>query len=698
MKDYASADLRSFAVVGHASSGKTLLCEAMLACSGRIGRMGSIAAGTTVSDYHASEKQHQISIHASLLNTEWQDKKFNLIDCPGYADFISETYSALRVGDFALVVINAAHGLGVGTDTAWDNATLHGLPRMIAVNALDKPNTSFEQLLEDTRSHFGRKVFPLTIPLNAGPGFNRVLDVLRSEVVTYKPGGNGAYTEEPAEGELAERVHALHKELIEYVAESDDALMERFFEQGVLAESELRAGLHRAIQNQVFIPLFAVSAETNVGVARLMDFIAKYGSSPLDRSEVDALDAKGAHVPVPLSHAEPVVYVFKTMNEPGVGELSLFRVYSGTVSSGAELFNASRQVTERLGQLYVLNGHDRVPVPQLRAGDLGAVVKLRDTRTDDTLCSLRFVVTLPRAELPRPNIHGALKLRTKGDEDKLAVGLATLHAEDPSFQYRVVDELHQTIVSGQGEIHLQVIVERLLRRFGVSVELTEPGIPYRETIRTKGESKYRHKKQTGGAGQFAEVWLRIEPAPRDTGVVFTQSLVGTNVDRVFVPSVEKGLRTACTEGVRAGFRVTDVKADFYDGKMHPVDSKDIAFQVAGYHAFKEAFLSAAPCLLEPIYKVNLTVPEDYIGAVMGDLSSRRGQILGVDSDGHFQIVHAHVPQKELHRYSTTLRSLTSGRGRHEEEFSHYAEVPPEQEAKILAEAKARRENGANGGK
>jgi len=698
MKDYVSADLRSFAVVGHASSGKTLLCEAMLACSGRIGRMGSIAAGTTVSDYHASEKQHQISIHASLLNTEWQDKKFNLIDCPGYADFISETYSALRVGDFALVVINAAHGLGVGTDTAWDNATLHGLPRMIAVNALDKPNTSFEQILEDTRSHFGRKVFPLTIPLNAGPGFNRVLDVLRSEVVTYKPGGNGAYTEEPAEGELAERVHALHKELIEYVAESDDALMERFFEQGVLAESELRAGLHRAIQNQVFIPLFAVSAETNVGVARLMDFIAKYGSSPLDRSEVDALDAKGAHVPVPLSHAEPVVYVFKTMNEPGVGELSLFRVYSGTVSSGAELFNASRQVTERLGQLYVLNGHDRVPVPQLRAGDLGAVVKLRDTRTDDTLCSLRFVVTLPRAELPRPNIHGALKLRTKGDEDKLAVGLATLHAEDPSFQYRVVDELHQTIVSGQGEIHLQVIVERLLRRFGVSVELTEPGIPYRETIRTKGESKYRHKKQTGGAGQFAEVWLRIEPAPRDTGVVFTQSLVGTNVDRVFVPSVEKGLRTACTEGVRAGFRVTDVKADFYDGKMHPVDSKDIAFQVAGYHAFKEAFLSAAPCLLEPIYKVNLTVPEDYIGAVMGDLSSRRGQILGVDSDGHFQIVHAHVPQKELHRYSTTLRSLTSGRGRHEEEFSHYAEVPPEQEAKILAEAKARRENGANGGK
>ena len=691
MKDYAPSDLRSFAVVGHASSGKTLLCEAMLACSGRIGRMGNIAAGTTASDYHASEKQHQISVHASLLTTEWQQRKFNLIDCPGYADFISEALSALRVGDFALVVVHAIHGLGVGTDAMWDNATLHGLPRMIVINALDKPNAHFDELLAEARAHFGKKVFPLSIPLDAGPGFSRVLDVLRNEVVTYHPGGNGSYSEAPADGELAERVHALHRELIEYVAESDDSLMERFFEKGVLAEEELRAGLHKAIQNQVFIPLFATSAETNVGVARLMDFIAKYGSSPLDRSEVDARDVTGAHVTVPLTHAEPVAYVFKTMNEPGVGELSLFRVYSGTVASGAELFNSTRQINERLGQIYVLNGHERTPVTQLRAGDLGAVVKLRETRTDDTLCSPRFVVTLPKVEFPRPNIHGALVLRSKGDEDKLAVGLATLHAEDPTFQYRVDDELHQTIVSGQGEIHLQVIVERLLRRFGVAVELAEPGIPYRETIRSRGESRYRHKKQTGGAGQFAEVWLRIQPGPRDSGVVFTQSLVGNNVDRVFVPSVEKGVRTVCVEGVRAGYRVTDVTADFYDGKMHPVDSKDIAFQVAGYHAFKEAFQTASPCLLEPIYKITATVPEEYLGAVMGDLSSRRGQILGVDADGHFQNVHAHVPQKELHRYSTTLRSLTSGRGRHEEAFSHYAEMPPELETKLLAEAKVRRE-------
>jgi elongation factor G len=684
MKEYASSDLRSFAVLGHASAGKTMLTEAMLATSGKIGRMGSIAAGTTASDYHASEKQHQISVHCSLLHTEWMGRKFNVLDCPGYSDFISEGLGALRVGDFALIVVNAAHGLGIGTDSAWEYATHFGLPKMIVVNGLDKANVNFDTTVEAIREHFGKNVFPITMPLNAGPGFSHVLDVMRNEVCIYKPGADGKYNEQPP-GALAEKVQELHRQLIEYVAESDDTLMEKFFEKGILAEEEFRAGLHKAIQNQVFVPLFATSAETNVGVARLMDFIAKYGSSPLDRAEVPATDASGLPGSVPLSQPEPVVFVFKTMNEPGVGELSLFRVFSGTVKTGDELRNTSRDVSERLGQLYILNGHDRTPVPALRAGDLGAVVKLRETHTSDTLCSPKFTVVLPKVEYPKPNIHGALRLRSKGDEDKLAVGLATLHQEDPTFHYRVDDEIHQTIVSGQGEIHLQVIVERLARRFGVQVTLEEPHVPYRETIRGRGESKYRHKKQTGGAGQFAEVWMRIEPGVRDSGVDFQQSLVGNNVDRVFVPSVEKGVQTACKEGILGGFRVTDVKIDFYDGKMHPVDSKDIAFQVAGYHAFKEAFHGAHPILLEPIYVVSVTVPEDYVGAILGDLSSRRGQIIGVESDGHFQIIKAKVPQKELYHYSTTVRSLTSGRGRHSEEFSHYAEVPHEAAQKILAE-------------
>ena len=691
MKEYSPSDLRNFAVLGHASCGKTMLTEAMLACAGRIGRMGSITAGTTVSDYHASEHEHQISVHASLLNLEWQNRKFNLLDTPGYVDFISEGLGALRVGDFALIVINAAHGLGVGTDAVWDYATRFGLPKMLVVNALDKPNTDFNTLLADIRAHFGNNVLPLAIPLDAGPGFSRVLDVMRNEVVTYKPGGDGRYTEAPATGADAELVQQFHRQLIEFVAESDDTLMERFFEKGILADTEFRAGLHLAIQKQVLVPLFAVSAETNVGVARLMDIIAKYGSSPLDRAEVPAHDPAGAPVSVALLQAEPVAYVFKTMNEPGVGELSLFRVYSGTLRSGSELRNVTRDVTERLGQLYLLNGHERIPVQQLSAGDLGSVVKLRGTHTGDTLSSPRFPVVLPKVEYPAPNIHGSLRLRSRGDEDKLAVGLATLHQEDPTFHYRVDDELHQTIVSGQGEIHLQVIVERLQRRFGVVMTLEEPGVPYRETIRGRGESRYRHKKQTGGAGQFAEVWLRIEPGPRDSGVVFKQSLVGTNVDRVFVPSVEKGVQTACKEGQLAGTRVTDVKVDFYDGKMHPVDSKDIAFQVAGFHAFREACQAAGSCLLEPIHVIAVTVPEEYVGTIMGDLSSRRGQILGVETEGHFQIIRAQVPQKELYHYSTIVRSLTSGRGRHTESFSHYAELPAELAPRLLAEFKARRE-------
>ncbi|MBS0664413.1 MAG: elongation factor G [Verrucomicrobia bacterium] len=695
MNVIAPSDLRNFSILGHASAGKTMLCEAMLACAGNIGRMGSIAAGTTVSDYHASEHQHQISVHASLLHLEWMNRKFNLLDCPGYADFISEGLGALRVGDFALIVVNAAHGLGVGTDAAWDYATHFELPKIIVANALDKANVNFDTILADTRTHFGKNVFPLAIPLDAGPGFSRVLDVMRNEVVTYRPGGNGKYTEAPATGALAEQVQSLHKQLIEYVAESDDSLMERFFEKGVLAEEEFRAGLHQAIQRQVFVPLFAVSAETNVGVARLMDFIAKYGSAPTDRAEVPARDLSGIAGSVPLTQPEPVMYIFKTMNEPGVGELSLFRLFAGKVKTGDELLNSARNVSERLGQIYALNGGTRTPVTEIGAGDLGAVVKLRDTHTGDTLCSPKRPVVLRKVEYPAPNIHGALKLRTKGDEDKLAVGLQLLHQEDPTFHYRVDDEIKQTIVSGQGELQLQVIVERLLRRFNVAVDLEEPRIPYRETIRSRGESRYRHKKQTGGAGQFAEVWLRVEPGPRDSGVDFKQSLVGTNVDRVFVPSVEKGVKTVCREGVLGGFHVTDVKIDFYDGKMHPVDSKDIAFQVAGYHAFKEAFLAAAPCLLEPIYTVSVMVPEEFLGAVMGDLSSRRGQILGVDIDGHFQVVRAQVPQKELYHYSTILRSLSSGRGRHSEAFSHYAEVPPEAAGKILAEAKARKEAEAN---
>jgi elongation factor G len=687
MKEYHAAEIRNFAIVGHASSGKTMLSEAMLATAGVINRMGTIAAGSTVSDYHDSEQQRQISVATTLMHLEWLGKKFNLLDTPGYADFVSEGLSALRVSDFAVVVVHANHGVGVGTDTFWKNATQLGIPKMIVINAFDKEETDFDKTMRQLKEHFGERVFPLMVPVNPGPGFNQVLDVPRNEIITYANDKSGKFTETAATGAWAEKVKQLHNQLIEFIAESDDALMEKYFAQGGLSEEEMRAGLHEAIQKQVFTPVFITSAENNIGVARLMDFIAKYGSSPVDRPKVKATDGDGKELELNLTDLDPVVYVFKTMSEAQFGELSFFRIYAGSLKFGSELANTDRRSTEKIGQIYALNGKTRTSVPVLHAGDIGAVVKLKDTNTANTLCGGRKPLSLPKVEYPKPNIHAALKSSGKGEEDKIASGLAALHHEDPTFLYMVDSELRQTILSAQGELHLEVIADRLRKRYNVHVELIEPRVRYRETIKGRGDSKYRHKKQTGGAGQFAEVWMKIEPKPRDTGVEFTQSLSGQNVDRVFVPSVEKGVMKACEEGILAGYRVVDVKIDFYDGKMHPVDSKDIAFQIAGYFGFKEAFGMARPCLLEPIHMVEIRIPEDCMGKVMGDLSSRRGKIQGMDMEGGFQVIKAHVPAEELYRYSSTLRSLTGGRGVHAESFNHYEEMPREAEARVIEESK-----------
>jgi elongation factor G len=691
MKTYAPADLRNFAIVGHASAGKTMLAEAMLYCAGEIGRMGSIDQGTTVSDYHPGEQKRQLSMHSTPVHLEWRDRKFNAIDTPGYLDFISEGLGSLRVADFAVVVIHALHGIGSGTEQVWEAASRYGLPKIIVINGLDKEHVKFEPLLEQIRARFGAGVFPMQVPMNPGPGFNRVLDVLRSEVITYDAGARGPYHEVPADGEWAERVKALHQELVEHVAESDDTLMERFFEEGGLSEAVLREGIHPAIQNQVFVPLFCTAAESNIGVARLMDFIANFGSSPVDRQQVEAEGGDGEAVAVDLGSPESVGFVFATLTDTQGGDLSLLRVYAGDVHSGMDLYNSDRKTTERVGQLFLMNGRQRTPVSQLGPGDIGGVARLRDTHTGNTLCHPHRIIRLPKVKYPTPYTHASIKLHARGDEDKLAAGLVALHEEDPTFAYSTDSELHQTILSAQGELHLEVLIDRLRRRYRIELDTEKPRVRFRETIRGKGESKYRHKKQTGGAGQFAEVWMRIEPAPRDTGVEFTESLSGQNVDRVFVPSVEKGVRTVCAEGVVAGYPVVDVKIDFYDGKTHPVDSKDIAFQVAGYHAFKEAFLAAKPCMLEPVHEVTVRVPEDHLGLVMGDLSSRRGRIQGMESEGSTQVLRALVPAMELHRYSSVLRSLTGGKSHHEEVFSHYEEMPREMEQKIIEESKQAKE-------
>ena len=687
MKEFRSADIRNFAIVGHGASGKTMLCEAMLACAGEINRMGSIETKNTVSDYHHDEHERQISIHSSPLHLEWMNKKFNIIDTPGYLDFIGEAISSLAVVDMAVVLLQAVNGVEVGTEQVWSFASKNNIPKVLVVNGLDREHTKFDDILNNAKGHFGKNVFPMQLPVNAGPGFNQIIDVLRSELITYNTDGSGKYIESDLPDEWKSRVEELHQELIEFVAESDDTLLEKFFEQGNLSEEEMRSGIHDAIQNQSFTPLFCTSASINVGVTRFMEFVSKYGSSPVDRGTVVAKTLKlDEEVSVNLDGDEPVVNVFKTISEAHVGDLSFFRVYSGSVNAGMDMLNTTRSKTERFGQMYLLNGKNRMSVNHLNAGDIGAVVKLKDTHTSNTLCSQKFQVIMDPVLLPNSNIHMGIIPKAKGDEEKLAIGLSTLHEEDPTFVYHVDSELHQTVISGQGELHLQVSIQRLQRRFGMEINTFKPRIPFRETIKGKGEAKYRHKKQSGGAGQFAEVWMRIEPKERGGGVEFISSLVGQNVDRVFVPSVEKGVLSACEDGVLANYRVVDLKVDFYDGKQHPVDSKDIAFQIAGKGAFKEAFNSAQPCLLEPIMDVEVRVPEDFMGDVMGDVSSRRGKIMGMDNEGSFQVIKAKIPQSELYHYSTVIRSLTGGRGLHSESFSHYEYLPKELQKRFVTES------------
>ncbi len=682
MRQFQSSDIRNFALVGHGTSGKTCLAEAMLKLGGETNRLGTIEDGSTTSDYHPGEKSRQISIHATPLHMEWMDKKFNLIDTPGYSDFIGEAIGSLSVVDLAVITIHAVNGVEVGTETMWNHATKLGIPKMLVVNGIDREHTKFDTILAQVRSRFGNNVFPMQLPVNEGPGYNQNVDVLRTKLISYQADGSGQMTEGELPDELQEKVKGLHEELIEYVAESDDTLLEKFFDEDGLSEEDMRNGIHRAIQDQTFIPLFCTSATSNVGVARVCDFISKYGSSPDDRKTITAYDQQGNDVDVSLNGSDTVLQIFKIMAESHVGELSLFRVYSGKVKTGQDYYNSDRNTNERFGQMFILNGKNRTQVDQLSAGDMAGVVKLKNTHTGNTLCSGKHL-TLPSLDLPNPNIHAAIKSTAKGDEEKLAVGLATLHEEDPTFVYRVDSEVKQTIISGQGELHLTVTTERLKRRFGIDIHLEEPKVPFRETISANGEAKYRHKKQSGGAGQFAEVWMRIEPKQSGEGIDFTHSLVGQNVDRVFVPSVEKGVNTACSDGILAGCKVVDIKIDFYDGKMHPVDSKDIAFQTAGKHAFREAFLDAHPCLLEPIIDIEVKVPEDYMGDIMGSISGKRGKIMGVDADGNFQVIKAQVPQVELYHYSTTVRSLTGGRGIHSESFSHYEKMPKEFEQRVI---------------
>lgn len=694
MKVYTTDKIRNIALISHATVGKTTLAEALLYASGAITRMGTIEDGTTQSDYHEDEIERQFSISTTLLNSEWKDRKINIIDTPGYPDFHGEVNGAMRAADTGIVLINAVAGVEVGTDAVYRTARERGAAIVWFVNRCDKEHADFNAAVTSISESFSTRAIPLQIPVQPGEAFSKIIDLLAMKLVSYDENGKSSVSEIPAD--LQAEAEAAREQLVEAVAECDDDLLEKFFDSGELSDDELRTGLRTGLAEEKISPVLCGAAAKGYGADLLLDFIADYCPAPDARGTITGTrpDSDEEVTFQCTSDASLAALVFKTMSERHLGELSFFRVFSGTLDAGTEVFNSSRNVTEKIGQIYVMNGKNRSDIAKLVAGDIGTAVKLKDTHTGDTLCSKSDPIVLPEIKFPEPVIRVALESKTKGDEDKIANGLSTLHEEDPSFIVTVDPELHQTILAGQGELHFDVIIKRLKEKYGVEVDLVEPKIPYRETIRGSSQGQSKYKKQSGGRGQYGDVHLKLEPMQRGEGFEFVDEIVGGVVPGKYIPAVEKGVREAMDQGVIAGYPVVDVRVRLYDGSYHSVDSSDMAFKIAASMGFRKLFKEANPVLLEPIYDVEVRVPEEFMGDVMGDISSRRGKIQGMEAEGQFQLIKAKVPLSELYKYSTKLRSLTQGKGLHRRKFSHYEEMPGDVQAKLVAEYEAAREQGS----
>jgi len=685
-KEYTTDKIRNIAFIGHGGSGKTTVSEAMLLTSGTSTRFGRVEDGSTVSDYHPDEIERKISINASLLHCEWDSHKINILDTPGYSDFTGEVISSLRVSDIAVVLLKAVEGTEVGTEIVWNYTKRYQTPSILVVNKLDNENAEFDNAFATARNRFGADVTLVQFPANQGLTFDSVVDVLKMKLYKYQRDGSGRFTESDIPAEFKEKADHLHEELIEKIAETDEELMNKFFEDGTLKDADLQKGLRLALNTRKIFPVFCCAASMNIGLTPLLNFLIQFGPSPVDRGPAQAKDQKGQPIQVALdANAQPSLFAFKTVSEQHVGELSFFRVCSGTVTAGLDMTNNSNGKVERLGQIFVMNGKERRDVAKLVAGDIGAVVKLKDTHTNNTLSSKSFPVIYAAIEFPEPVIRMAIAARTKGDEDKIGTGLHYLHEEDPTFLVHVDGELSQTIIAGQGELHLLIVTKRLKEKYGVDVDLTEPRIPYKEAIKARvNEIEYKHKKQTGGRGQFGHVYLKIEPLQRGGGFEFVDEVVGGVVPGRFIPAVEKGVIETMQRGVLAGYQIVDVRVTIFDGSYHSVDSDEHSFKIAGAMAFKKGILEAKPVLLEPINEIEVIVPDEYMGDVMGDLSGRRGKISGMESEGSFQKIKALVPMSEIHKYSTILRSMTQGRGVYHTKFNHYEELPREQAEKVIA--------------
>lgn len=699
--EFDTSHVKNIVLLGHAGSGKTSLAECMLFEAGLITRKGSVSEQNTVGDYHELEQERGNSIFSKLMHTKWRGYKINILDTPGYDDFVGEVLSALRVADTGVMLLNASMGVEVGTDVIWEYTEKFRTPMIFAVNKLDSDIADFDRTVREAKEHFGAKVTVVQYPRQQGAGFHEIVDVLNMVVYKFKDTG-GKPEKLPIPEEDRERADQLHKELVEAIASNDESLMEKYFDKGELDENEMKAGLKKAMINHDLFPLFCLSAERNMGSGRLMGFIDNVCPSSNEMPPQTTLN--GEELPCD-PNGLPCVFVYKTISEPHVGDLSFFKVFSGTVKTGLELVNESNGVLEKINQMFLMEGNKRIPVNELTAGDIGATLKLRNTHVNNTLHAKGKNLELEPIEFPSPNMTVAIEPSKKGEEEKLAQALHQLKEEDPTLIVEVSQELKQTLLHCQGDMHLAVAKWKIENIFKVEVKFNKPRIPYRETIRKAAEANYRHKKQSGGAGQFGEVYMRIEPwydgmpdpanltvrgretydLPWGGKLVYYNCIVGGAIDNRFMPSIMKGVMEKMQEGPLTGSYVRDVRVCVYDGKMHPVDSNDISFKIAGIMAFKQAFQQADPQVLEPVYRVEVLCPEDLTGSVMGDLQTRRGIVEGMDTEAHFQKIIAKVPLAELYDFSSSLRSITQGRAKFKMHFDSYAPMSYDLQKKLTEE-------------
>ncbi len=679
--------LRNIVITGHTGSGKTMLAESLALSMNVINRLGSIEEGSTLSDYAEDEIARKHSLNTSLINGEWNGRKINIIDTPGLLDFHGDVKSAMRVADTVLITVNSSTGLEVGTDMVWEYTQEYYKPTMFVLTKLDADRTDFDQTIEELKNQYGHLVTPIQFPAEEGLGHHIIIDVLLMKQLEFSPDRPGTMTISEIPDLYLKKAEELHHNLVEAVAETDEELMNRYFDVGTLTEDELRAGIKSSLLTRTFFPVFCTSPLHLIGSERLLNAIVNICPSPLERGPEQAYCSTENHEKMvePDPEGTTIAFIFKTLSEPRLGEISFLRVYSGHIETGHELIDAQTGQLEKIGQVYTMAGEKKIPVDKLLAGDIGMVVKLKDAHTNDTLADKGTDCRITPIIFPDPVYATAIAPIAQGDEEKISGGLQHLHEEDPSFSIEHEPEFNQTILKTLGETHLDIIINRLEKKFNVTVQRLPVKIPYRETIRVSANAQGKYKKQSGGRGQYGDVWVRIDPADRDSGFAFASEVVGGVVPTRYIPAVEKGLRETASEGILCGFPVVDIKAVVYDGSYHPVDSSEFAFKIAASMAFKTAFDKAKPMLLEPYYSLRVLAPEQYTGEIVGEISVKRGKIVGMDADSRFQTINALIPQASLHEFHTRLVRLTQSRARYSYVFSHYEEVPQDLTQQLIAE-------------